>query len=585
MATSSDNTATDGISTPFIVVALDFGTTYSGYAFSFIDKSHEILTPVWNIQKYNLASIKTPTCLLINKTNKDDYRFGYKAEDDYADMQTDDTGEADNYYFFDRFKMELHVQKDISEQMLLYDVKGQSLSAVEVFSTAIKALKDHLKIENNMRDIKMQDIKWVLTIPAIWSAKSKLFMRRCAEMAGLQSKRLCIALEPESAALYCQQKQRTIDEYGAGNSIAKIGQGGNYLVIDIGGGTVDIVAHKKLIHYKVEELCSASGNDCGGSSIDREFMEMMETIVGKNVIDGLKKEYTLDYLDFMRNLEIFKRGVGKRKKETINMSIPLAALNALCKKFGKQSFSEAVSQSKYKTDLIIKGIVLQVQITLAKKKFKSVTDKIVEEIKNVLKRVEGSTIDMFYVVGGCAESNIIQEAIKDSFKDKRIVTPDEPTLAVLKGAVLFGHTPDFVTSRVTRFAYGRRIRPIFNELKHDINRKVESDGENRCINVFERLMKKNTHCVVGSTHSIEYHTYERNQAKVTVAVYVSENDDTKYIDEEGCEKLGELVVDIPNPTRQRRFVHVDFQFGGTELVVTGTVEGEITPCTARFELI
>lgn len=112
MATSSDNTATDGISTPFIVVALDFGTTYSGYAFSFIDKPHEILTnQVWNCQKYNLASIKTPTCLLINKTNKDDYRFGYEAEDDYADMQTGDTGKADNYYFFDRFKMELHVQK------------------------------------------------------------------------------------------------------------------------------------------------------------------------------------------------------------------------------------------------------------------------------------------------------------------------------------------------------------------------------------------------------------------------------------------------------------------------------------------
>lgn len=69
--------------------------------------------------------------------------------------------------------------------MLLYDVKGQSLSAVEVFSTAIKALKDHLwtnHIEKNMRDIKMKDIKWVLTIPAIWSAKSKLFMRQCAEM-------------------------------------------------------------------------------------------------------------------------------------------------------------------------------------------------------------------------------------------------------------------------------------------------------------------------------------------------------------------------------------------------------------------
>ncbi|XP_052068530.1 heat shock 70 kDa protein 12B-like isoform X2 [Mytilus californianus] len=589
MATSSDNTAPDAISSPLIVVALDLGTTYSGYAFSFIDRPDEILTNgTWNSQKYHLASIKTPTCLMINKTNKDDYRFGYEAEDDYADMQTESTGEADNYFFFDRFKMELHVQKEVSEQMLLYDVKGQSLPAIEVFSTAIKALKEHLwtiHIEKNMRDIKMQDIKWVLTIPAIWSAKSKLFMRRCAEMAGIQSKRLCIALEPEAAALYCQQKQRTIDEYGAGRSIAKIGQGANYLVIDIGGGTVDIIAHKKIIHDKVEELCSASGNDCGGTRIDREFMQMIKTIVGKNVMEGLKKEYTLDYIDFIRVLEIFKRGVGNRKKATINMSIPVTALNDLCKKFGKGSFSEAVSQSDYKNDLHIKANVLQVQMTLAREKFKSITDKIVKEIENVLARIEGLTIDTFYVVGGCSESSIIQEAIKDSFKSKHIVTPEEPILAVLKGAVLFGHTPDFVTSRVTRFAYGRRIRPIFNELAHDINRKVESDGEFRCTNVFDLLMRKNTKCAVGSTQSIEYHTYEQNQAKVTVAVYVSENDSTKYVDGEGCEKLGELVVDIPNPTSERRHVHVDFYFGGTELVVTATVKGEMTPCTAQFELI
>lgn len=587
MATSSNNTATEAISSPLVVVALDFGTTYSGIALSFIDRPNEILAKLWNSPKYNLMSVKTPTCLLINKTRKDDYRFGYEAEEDYADMLTDSTGEAENYYFFDRFKMELHVQQEVSEQMLLYDVKGQSQPAVEVFSTAIKALIEHLwtdNIERNMRDIKMQDIKWVLTIPAIWNAKSKLFMRRCAEMAGIQSERLCIALEPEAAALYCQHKQRMIDEY-AGKSIARIRQGSNYLLIDIGGGTVDIVAHKKLIHDKVEELCSASGNHCGGTRIDQKFMQIIETIVGENVMKGLKTEYALDHLEFIRKLEILKRGVGKREKPTINMSLPITALNDLCKKFGKGSFSAAVSQSDYNNYLEIKRNVLQVHMTLAKEKFKSVTDKIVKEIKNVLTRVECSTIDTFYVVGGCAESSIIQEAIKDSFKDKCIVTPEEPTLAVLKGAVLFGHTPDFVTSRVTRFAYGRRIRPIFNELEHNINRKVESDGENRCINVFGLLMRKKTHCAVGSTQSIEYHTYERNQAKVTVAVYVSENDDTKYIDEEGCEKLGGLVVDIPNPTSERRFVHVDFQFGGTELVVTATVKGEMTPCTARFEMI
>ena len=107
MASSSES------SRPVLVVAaLDFGTTYSGYAFSFIDKPNEIYTnQVWSCEKYSLASIKTPTCVLINKENREDSTFGYEAENEYGDIQADD--EAHDYFFFDRFKMELHSRKVI----------------------------------------------------------------------------------------------------------------------------------------------------------------------------------------------------------------------------------------------------------------------------------------------------------------------------------------------------------------------------------------------------------------------------------------------------------------------------------------
>jgi hypothetical protein len=44
------------------------------------------------------------------------------------------------------------------------------------------------------------------------------------------------------------------------------------------------------------------------------------------------------------------------------------------------------------------------------------------------------------MVGGFSESTILQEHIKKGFPDKNLFIPKEAGLAVLKGAVIFGHT-------------------------------------------------------------------------------------------------------------------------------------------------
>lgn len=93
-----------------LVAAIDFGTTYSGYAFSM---RHEFKTDplkihanqAWNSGGRALLSLKTPTCLLLNDRKELD-SFGYEAENKYADIVMDD--EQDNYYYFHRFKMNLH---------------------------------------------------------------------------------------------------------------------------------------------------------------------------------------------------------------------------------------------------------------------------------------------------------------------------------------------------------------------------------------------------------------------------------------------------------------------------------------------
>ena len=91
------------------VAAFDFGTTYSGYAFSFRDKPMDFYTPqTWYAGTNQIASLKTPTCLLLKKDGAFD-SFGYEAQDRYSTYAA--TEEHTDYLYFHNFKMALHQTK------------------------------------------------------------------------------------------------------------------------------------------------------------------------------------------------------------------------------------------------------------------------------------------------------------------------------------------------------------------------------------------------------------------------------------------------------------------------------------------
>lgn len=103
-----------------LVVAIDFGTSYSGYAYSSRDDFLTDASKVFTIQPCNsvgksLMSFKTPTCLLVNE-NKEFVAFGYDAESQYAKVCA--SNEQSKYYYFKRFKMKLY---QVSLILCVYD--------------------------------------------------------------------------------------------------------------------------------------------------------------------------------------------------------------------------------------------------------------------------------------------------------------------------------------------------------------------------------------------------------------------------------------------------------------------------------
>ena len=68
--------------------------------------------------------------------------------------------------------------------MKLKAANGKEMNALDVFTSAINFLKEHFLEELSRLDSKnpydVNDIRWVLTVPAIWSDAAKQFMREAA---------------------------------------------------------------------------------------------------------------------------------------------------------------------------------------------------------------------------------------------------------------------------------------------------------------------------------------------------------------------------------------------------------------------
>lgn len=92
------------------VAAIDFGTTYSGCAFSTVQdfKTDKLSIVTIPLDDQNVISYKTPTVLLLTP-EKQFHSFGAMAEDHYVYLAQRD--EANMWYYFDRFKMQLYRAK------------------------------------------------------------------------------------------------------------------------------------------------------------------------------------------------------------------------------------------------------------------------------------------------------------------------------------------------------------------------------------------------------------------------------------------------------------------------------------------
>jgi molecular chaperone DnaK (HSP70) len=352
------------------------------------------------------------------------------------------------------------------------------------------------------------------------------------------------------------------------------------------GGTADITVHEKILNGHLKELCHASGGDCGGTSIDNAFIQMIIKILGAPMITLLKQEDPTAYLDLLREFETVKRKIETDTTRNVNFTIPFTTINSLCESHQNESLSSMIQSSPFASKIALRGNKMRVDADVMKSLFDKTINNIVSLVKDVLRKPAAKNVPLLLLVGGFAECPLVQSAMKRNFPNKRIIIPEEAGLSVLKGAVLFGHKPDYIASRVMRFSYGTEVSVLFDSDNHEQHRKYTStvNEEIRCSGVFEVIIKQNESVALGSKVSRHY-TIFRQTAAVHVNVYASNKEKPMYVDEDGCVLIGTAEIEISFPSEEERGVSIEYILGNTEISMTATEELYGTKCEATFKLI
>lgn len=567
-----------------LVAAIDIGTTYSGYAFSFAHEQlgetadpNKIHVNTWENDGGSRSHFKTPSCLLLHP-NGNLHSFGNAAIVKYNTL-TEEEKHRD-WYFFWQFKMTLHQEEEIRGDAKIKEENGKEMESLTVFKFSIQYLKEHLMnvVRNSSPDVRNTDVRWVITVPAIWKDSAKKFMRQAANQAGIEPDQIEIALEPESASLYCRSmKSCRVKQDSA--SLTNFPKGTRYMVLDCGGGTVDVTVHEMVGQNTLRELHAATGGDWGGTKVNKAFWNFISQLAGPEAFHRFSTDSKGDYLNLLADFEVKKRMTKPDSSDVVTIRIPASLFNILNEK--QNNFA------KVEGNVSLIGDKLRIKAHQFRAFFDVAITEILNHVEELVEAVPGP-LQVMLLVGGFADSPILQKAIKDQFSGRMtVIIPIDASLCVMKGAVLYGFNPSSVATRVCRYTYGVATSMTFRPGEHPPERKSGSGSQAFCDDIFDKHVEIGQEIPTDKAFGKrEYYPITNDDKLLHVSLYRSNKKDPEFVDERGCQRVGtaEIKVDTSiGRTSRERQVMVGIIFGSSDIKVRAKQKGGKTQ-TAKFIL-
>ncbi|WP_432967570.1 Hsp70 family protein [Dactylosporangium sp. CA-233914] len=536
---------------PRVAAAIDFGTHGSGFAWAFTSEQQRPIAErrlTFHMEWIDQPApyVKTRSALLVDAGGKV-LDWGFAAARRY---KLESRGGTD-IGLEHGFKMRLPEGDPAAARLVTRYLR-------ELYHYAVDRITDEAQVRED-------EIRWCVTVPAIWRDRERHLMRGAAVAAGMPDdvRRLLIAVEPEVATQYCQGHL----QLSAGADGEQEPGESAMLVIDAGGGTVDLSSFRIDAAGSLTELGHASGGPHGGTFVDRAFLvNVLAKRIGGDLLHRLQVDLPAAVLEILDNWERDKRFFDPSRGAPFNLPLPVKLYQLLSSEGRLARF--AASQQGVEEPIVLSNAEV-------KAAFDEVVEPILALVDEHLARVGAGRLDHVFLVGGFAQSPYLRSRLTQHLHGRAAVqVPPNPASAVLAGAVHFALDPDVVIARKSPRTYGIATNLPFDDALDPPERLLpgNDNGRRLCMDRFEAIVKRDDLLPVDTERKVTLFPVSDTETELELVMLGAEAADVpRYADDPQVQVLGTVNVPI-GPANGRaaaeRGVVLTLAFGGTEIAVS-----------------
>lgn len=432
-----------------------------------------------------------------------------------------------------------------------------------------------------------EDVRWCITVPAIFGDRARQRIRRLAVAAGFPAEdgRLVLALEPEAAAHSARHRRVRVPGEDVSDASDLTEPGRQIVILDCGGGTVDMAAYQNDEDGNLVEIGLVNGAALGSNELNQRFEDrLLADRFGKpEFVERLKEEAPEAMLLIGQAWERGKLSFGPDTVDGLTIPLP----TAVDRKLGATVRKRLARKQRGNTEAIV------VTANEVRELFDTVVPEILdlvdEQMTEVAERDNGGHIPVVLMVGGFSSSPYLQHAVKEHLEGRaKVLVPPDPSSAVLYGAAHFAYAPQ-TRARRARFTYGVHTASNFEPgVDPEELRLVTSKGKEKCTGRFAKLVTRGDIIDTGQDAAHWFTPLEGKQEEVSFELFTSTEENPRYVTDPGCRYLGIITADLGDVmdlAREDRKVDVSLNFGETEIKARAVVRqsGKEAACALDFD--
>ncbi|PAA55681.1 hypothetical protein BOX15_Mlig022012g2 [Macrostomum lignano] len=424
-----------------IVVAIDIGSTCSGYAYSLHPDPESVRTMHLIEKGYTgVKSHKIPSALLLDSRHNF-HSFGYRAREFYYQLARRETRD---WLFFEGFKPRVGPNSKLSHSCMVTAANGVSIPLLEVMRHCFAFFRERALSELRVLlpagfQLRSRDIHWVLPVPSHWPVGGLDLVRRAALETGFAEQKTRLISEAEAAAAFCsaelligsgggvgggnglwwscqpqvvewvrknRQEARSLTSATSNSNDNEANrengdegfEGVLELIVDCGGATTNLAVQRwdRKGEYK---FIAQRGMSSGSTEVDDAFAKLLNDIFDSEFVFAFRSQCPLGYLELLNAFESRKQICSLSRDSAAFLNIPLPfSMISFHKEFKSYGVDQAIRDFADPEILWTSQGMLKISRERMAQLFCPTVNRILRQIGELLEAHRG--IQVLLLVGG-----------------------------------------------------------------------------------------------------------------------------------------------------------------------------------------